>query len=161
MKYILAVMILMGMSYTPPDHQLSQEEIKAVIDTHNEWRAKVGVPPLTWSDELAGVAAKWAKELKKKRCELVHSKFSYGENLFAGTSGYFDAAYVVNEWGAEVEFYNYKKNKCKPGEMCGHYTQMVWNTTTKVGCAKIKCGDMDIWVCEYDPPGNWVGEKPY
>ena len=45
--------------------------------------------------------------------------------------------------------------------MCGHYTQIVWETTQKVGCAKIQCDGFDLWVCNYDPPGNWVGEKPY
>ena len=161
MKYLLTILVMLGISNSPADHQLSDEEIKAVVDTHNVWRDQVGVPPLTWSDELAEVAAGWAKVLKKKGCRLQHSKLSYGENLFSGTSGYFDATYVVNEWGGEKKFYNYRQNKCKSGEMCGHYTQMVWRSTTKVGCAKIRCRDMDIWVCEYDPPGNWVGEKPY
>ena len=161
MKYLLSLFIVLGLSQPPPSHQLTAEEIKAVVDTHNEWRAQVGVPNLTWSDELAEDAAKWAKQLQRKGCRLQHSKMPHGENLFAGTSGYFDAAYVVNSWGSEKEFYNYKRNKCKPGEQCGHYTQMVWESTTKVGCAKIKCKGVDIWVCEYDPPGNWVGQKPY
>ena len=118
--------------------------------------------PLAWSEDLAKVAAKWAEELKEKNCGFEHSPDNtYGENLFKGTSGYFDARDVVNAWASEKAFYNYETNKCDPGEMCGHYTQIVWSNTKRVGCAKIECDDMEIWVCEYDPPGNWVGQKPY
>ena len=47
--------------------------------------------------------------------------------------------------------------------MCGHYTQMVWQTSTKVGCAMAVCEDSQeqVWVCQYQPAGNWVGKKPY
>ena len=45
--------------------------------------------------------------------------------------------------------------------MCGHYTQIVWKTTTEFGCAKSICEGNVTWVCNYNPPSNWVGEKPY
>jgi len=47
--------------------------------------------------------------------------------------------------------------------MCGHYTQVVWRSTTTVGCAMAVCKDSQeqIWVCQYQKPGNWVGQKPY
>jgi len=161
-KYILAFLLLpLTPLDTPSSNNLSQEEIDSILKTHNIWRKDVGVPPLTWSNELSKVAKKWALELQKQGCAFKHSKYQYGENLFTGTTGYFDAEYVVSAWGSEKEFYNYKKNKCKNGEMCGHYTQMVWNNTTEVGCAKITCNGMDIWVCEYNPPGNYIGKKPY
>ncbi len=67
----------------------------------------------------------------------------------------------MDAWGNEKPDYFYAKNKCKPRKMCGHYTQIVWKTTKKVGCAKIICDEMDVWVCNYDPPGNWIGQKPY
>jgi pathogenesis-related protein 1 len=142
---------------------LTQEEIQMILDRHNYWRADVGVTgKLEWSEEMAELAADWAKKLKRKGCGWEHRPDNkFGENLFKGTAGAFDAAYVVDAWASEKADYNYAKNKCKPGKMCGHYTQIVWNTTTKVGCAKIECDGMDIWVCNYDPPGNWVGEKPY
>ncbi|MEO9870411.1 CAP domain-containing protein [Ekhidna sp.] len=148
-----------------PDEQtaLTDEEINMILDRHNYWRADVGVnEKLEWSDEMAALAADWAKKLKRKKCGWEHRPDNkFGENLFKGTAGVFDAAYVVDAWASEKADYNYKRNKCKSGKMCGHYTQMVWQTTKKVGCAKIECDGMDIWVCNYDPPGNWVGKKPY
>ncbi len=137
------------------------EEIESLIARHNFWRADVGVGEISYSEELAEVAFTWAKELKKQGCAFKHSSVKYGENLFKGTVGYYTAADAIDAWGQEKEDYNYDKNKCKKGKMCGHYTQIVWETTTKVGCAKIDCDGYTTWVCNYDPPGNWVGEKPY
>ena len=142
---------------------LTKEEINIILERHNYWRHQVGVTQnLQWSGKLSKIAYQWAKKLKNQKCAFKHSKNEdYGENLFQGTSGYFDASYVVDAWAGEKVFYNYETNQCKKGEMCGHYTQIVWKKTAQVGCAKIVCNDLDIWVCNYDPPGNWIGEKPY
>jgi len=140
---------------------LTQDEIEKTISVHNEWRGIVNVPPLEWSDELAKVALKWAKQLKKEGCAFKHSyNPDYGENLFMGTTGLYGAKDVVDAWGNEVKDYNYEKNTCSG--VCGHYTQVVWKTTERVGCAKVvDCKGNDIWICNYDPPGNWRGQKPY
>jgi len=139
---------------------LTQAEIEETVASHNEWRAKVGVAPLVWDEELAKTALKWAKKLKEKGCAFEHSHTKgLGENLFMGTTGFYDPKEVVDAWGNEIKDYNYDDNSCSG--LCGHYTQVVWATTKKVGCAKIECDGMDIWVCNYNPPGNWVGQKPY
>ena len=52
---------------------------------------------------------------------------------------------------------NATQNTCahKPCGECGHYTQMVWETTKKVGCArKTGCPGGDFVVCEYFPGGS-------
>lgn len=163
MKYTIALIFVMFFANPSEevDPNLTDEEIKILVDGHNKWRREVGVPDLEWSETLANSAAKWAAQLKKQNCAFKHSKSKYGENLFTGTSGYYDASSAVQSWGEEIKDYNYKKNSCKPGKMCGHYTQMVWKTTTKVGCAKVTCDGRDTWVCQYDPPGNYIGRKPY
>ncbi|MFY0687544.1 MAG: hypothetical protein JXQ90_10295 [Cyclobacteriaceae bacterium] len=148
--------------FTPIDVNLpSMEEQKVLMERHNFWRKEVGVAPLTWSKELAKSADQWAKALANDDCGFYHSKSGYGENLWMGTTDAFPTSNVVDSWAGEQEDYNYQKNKCKTGKVCGHYTQVVWAKTTKVGCAKMDCNGMTIWVCQYDPPGNWVGEKPY
>lgn len=165
MKIALYFLSLVWLMPTTPEDQtaLTEAEIEIILERHNYWRADVGVTEkLEWSEEMADWAADWAKKLKRKNCGWEHRPDNdFGENLFKGTAGAFDAAYVVDAWASEKADYNYDKNKCKPGKMCGHYTQIIWQTTKKVGCAKIECDGMDIWVCNYDPPGNWVGEKPY
>ena len=152
-----AMLISLGAIAQPAN----EVEINDVIQRHNYWRADVGVGEIEYSDELAEVAFAWAQQLKEKGCAFEHSGNQYGENLFKGTKGYYTAADAIDSWASEKQYYNYDKNKCKSGEMCGHYTQIVWKNTTKVGCAQIECNGMITWVCNYDPPGNYVGEKPY
>ncbi len=129
------------------------------MEEHNLYREEVGVPPLVWSDTLAQVAAEWAVQLVEMGCAFEHSNNQYGENLWKGTTGAFPLSYVILSWGEEKELYNYARNKCKG--VCGHYTQIVWSNTEKVGCASSTCDGMTTWVCNYDPPGNYVGQKPY
>ena len=167
MKYLtLLSILLLFVSSTPTEidqTRLSEEEIEIVLERHNYWKADVGVASkLQWSEEMADLAADWARKLKRKNCGFEHRPNNeYGENLFKGTIGFYGATEVVDAWASEKKDFNYNSNKCKPGKMCGHYTQIVWETTQKVGCAKIQCDGFDLWMCNYDPPGNWVGEKPY
>lgn len=148
----------------------------AIVAAHNKWRAKVGVGKLSYSPELEVSAQAWADNLKHtNHCQMRHSspEGKYGENLFWAsammwTDGRRELEKVpsekpVDSWGSEIHDYNYEKNSCKPGRMCGHYTQMVWKTSTKVGCAMAVCEDSreQVWVCQYQPAGNWVGRKPY
>lgn len=125
---------------------------------HNKYRLDVGIADLVWSDDLAKSAQVWANTLASN-CDFDHSNSPYGENLWKGTAGAFTVTDVVNKWGSEIESYNYKDNSCK--KVCGHYTQIVWESTTAVGCAMSTCDGYDIWVCQYNPPGNYVGQKPY
>ena len=143
----------------------------AYVTAHNAVRAAVdpaaspALSDLTWSDDLANIAADWAAG-----CVFEHSGRndpggSFGENIayFSGpNSGAEDA---VEGWASEVAFYDYQNNTCDDGEQCGHYTQIVWRDTTTVGCGVADCNmmgaDGHFFVCNYDPPGNWVGEWPY
>lgn len=126
---------------------------------HNRVRAGVGVAPLSWSNALADVAQRWADHLAARGCELEHSHSdAYGENLFWSSNGS-TAAAVVDSWVAERAGYDHAKNRCRG--VCGHYTQVVWRGTAKLGCGIARCGDAELWVCNYDPPGNFIGESPY
>jgi uncharacterized protein YkwD len=131
-----------------------------MLAAHNAVRTRAGVPPLTCSNELASVARQWAASL------LHNGKFShtpnskYGENLFEVRGSKASPAEVVGEWAAEAKDYNPAKNTCREGAVCGHYTQLIWRRTKHVGCAVARGGGREFWVCNYDPPGNWVGQRP-
>lgn len=162
MKKTAAIIIsLIAFSQIVWAQKADEEEIELLIERHNYWRNDVGVADIKYSDELAEVANKWAIELKSQGCVFKHSENAYGENLFKGTVGYFTAGDAVDSWGAEKKDYDYKKNKCQSDKMCGHYTQIVWKNTTEVGCAKTICDGSVIWICNYNPPGNYIGQKPY
>lgn len=142
-------------------------KMKGMVDRHNHWRAKVGVPSLVWSDKLADFAQAWAKELARKGCTMKHrptkgkwNGSAYGENIYWSSGLKNQPADVVDAWASEIVYYDSISGKCKNG-VCGHYTQLIWKKTTEVGCGMAKCGNEEIWVCNYNPPGNYIGQKPY
>lgn len=140
---------------------LSQDVINEFLEAHNRYRSEVGVGHISWSEEVAESAQAWADELSRT-CSFEHSNNEqYGENLWAGTAGAFTVADVVDAWGGEKAYYDYESNTCESGEVCGHYTQVVWANSTEVGCGMVTCEGLEYWVCQYAPPGNVVGERPY
>lgn len=135
-----------------------------LVQLHNDVRAEVGTDPLTWSAAAAAVAKAYANE-----CNWGHNpdRQGYGENIYGSSPGSV-AADVVSSWADEKKNYDVDTGQCSGGE-CGHYTQIVWRDTKAVGCAKATCdknspfggGSWDYWVCDYDPPGNYSGQKAY
>lgn len=156
------------------DTDLTSAQQADMVAAHNKWRDTVGRPALKWSSSLADTAQAWANSLKNDQaCNMTHSRTpGLGENLFwASALMYSDgttqlqamnAAQVVDDWANERLNYRYNSNSCARGKVCGHYTQLVWKNTTEVGCGKAVCADnSQIWVCNYSPAGNYIGEKPY
>lgn len=139
----------------------TQAGISQMVAAHNEWRKRYGVPALTWSPELAKVAQDWANRLLRENRFQHRPNSKYGENLASAQGQQLSPARVVNMWGEEVKDYNYASNTCKAGAMCGHYTQVVWRRTTQVGCGMARSQNREVWVCNYNPPGNYVGQRPY
>jgi pathogenesis-related protein 1 len=130
-----------------------------MVDSHNAVRAAIRLPQLVWSDKLAQRAQDWADTLLARRQFAHRPKSPYGENLFEITGGSAIPAQVVKAWAGEAKDYDYKSNRCH--DVCGHYTQIVWRNTKEVGRAVARGGGREVWVCNYDPPGNYVGERPY
>lgn len=131
-----------------------------IVDAHNYVRKREHLEKLKWSDSLAKVAQQWADHLADRDL-FEHSRDSrYGENLFAITGARASAKKVVEAWASESRDYDSISGRCKKG-MCGHYTQIVWRNTTEVGCAVARHKKREIWVCEYSPPGNVTGQRPY
>ncbi len=135
-----------------------------ILAAHNKYRQKVGVPPLKWSGSLAISAQNWAKQLAATN-QLQHSSTNSGENLWAGTKGRFSQTQMVDSWGSEKQYFIPNRpfpNTCKGGwQKCGHYTQIIWKNTKEVGCGMARSRNTDYFVCQYNPPGNFEGEKPY
>lgn len=161
---VLPLIILVLISSCSSDDSTSaeiNEVAQEFLETHNKYRAEVGIADLAWSDELAASATAWAEQLADNSCDFSHSTGNYGENLWKGTAGAFAVEDVVDSWGSEKQHYTHSDNSCVDGEVCGHYTQIVWEATTQVGCGTATCDGYDIWVCQYTPQGNILGQKPY
>ncbi|MDP3744304.1 MAG: CAP domain-containing protein [Methylotenera sp.] len=177
MMKLSTIAMLCVVALTMPHVYAGAIDPAAIISAHNKLRAEVGVTTkLTYSPTLATTAQVWADHLKtSNHCQMRHSQSEaqYGENLYWGSAlSWSDgrnelqkvsSEQVVNHWGSEKADYDYTNNQCARGKMCGHYTQIVWSTTTSVGCGMAVCKDTQeqVWVCRYLPAGNWVGKKPY
>jgi uncharacterized protein YkwD len=129
----------------------------AWVKAHNDARAKHCAQPLEWSPAIAKVAQAWANQLKAKGCVFGHSgNNKYGENLAAGTIGALDPESTVAMWYDEIKLYKFPNGGFSM--KTGHFTQLVWTDTTQVGCGHVQCNGNDIYVCNYNPPGNWEGQ---
>jgi uncharacterized protein YkwD len=153
------------------------------VCAHNEVRVQVSpsaTPPLPlveWNEELARVAQSYAERCifehnseRTKQYEAISGKNDYvGENLYLSTAFSITPAEAVQSWASEAQDYNYSRNHCARGKVCGHYTQVVWGNSNEIGCGTAQCNNMaaspykrgSIVVCNYAPGGNYVGEKPY
>lgn len=139
-----------------------------LLAAHNVERAGIGVAPLAWNSHLATSAQQWANHLAATgqfRHAPGQAADPQGENLWAGTRGYFSLEDQVQAWSREKRFFHQGTfpavSTTGRVEDVGHYTQMVWRDTREVGCAEARGASEDVLVCRYASPGNWVGERPF
>ena len=138
-----------------------------ILAVHNAERAAVGHPPLQWDRALAAGAADYGPILASIK-RLIHSprhlRPRQHENLAMAWHGTHTPEQLLDMWVVE-------KRLLKPGlfpdvsrtgnwKDVGHYTTMVWKTTTHVGCA-IHHADWDYLICRYSPPGNADGKPVF
>ncbi|XP_060234608.1 GLIPR1-like protein 1 [Meriones unguiculatus] len=145
------------------------------IDRHNEMRSQVKPPAanmnyLTWDKELAKLAKYWAKQCKfshnpctETRYRCIEKYETVGENIYLGGIKV-TPSQVVSGWYNESAYYDFDLNKCS--KTCGHFIQLVWAKTYKVGCAVVNCPHLlgrsaALYVCNYTPGGNIPGKMPY
>ena len=142
--------------------KMSAGDMRAITAYHNKVRASVGVGPMKWSPTLAFYAQEWADHLAVTTCRMAHrTQRKYGENLFQGTAGYYTAVDAAKGWESEKKDYRGGVLTESNWHPAGHYTQMVWRDTTALGCGEAICEKTLIVACNYNPPGNHLGRRPY
>ena len=187
-------LLSMGSAVAAPP---SDEEKQLALRTHNDFRRRVAddetrrlkgpvvIPNLIWDDKLAAFAQEWAdseaarlKTLSFEAGRPQHRQNNpNGENLYTGwsTPGTPDRLPVraVQWWFSEQIYYDVDSSTCSapPNETCGHYTQVVWAATQRLGCGRSEWQSKNaksetvknqcLWVCNYAPPGNVTGQRPY
>lgn len=137
-----------------------------LLAAHNRERAAVAVPPLAWDPFLESAATSYARQLAASgtlRHSLRQSRSAQGENLWMGTRGAFSAEHMVASWSAERARFRRGNfpSVSRTGNWVdvGHYSQMIWPTTTRVGCAIASSARVDVLVCRYAPAGNINGRR--
>ena len=137
-----------------------------LLDAHNRARAAVGVPALRWDPGLAAAASSYGPALATLG-RLQHSprgnRPGQAENLWMGSRGAYTPEQMVSYWVDE-------RRQFRAGVFpavtttgnwadVGHYSQMIWPSTTAVGCAIHRSGGWDFLICRYTPKGNVDGQR--
>ncbi|XP_075409914.1 peptidase inhibitor 16-like [Tenrec ecaudatus] len=168
---LLWLPLLMLLATSGTAGALTKEEKVLVVDAHNKYRSQTNPPAanmlrMNWDEKLASIATGYAK-----KCIWAHNpdRGRVGENLYAISGNGLDVQKATTDWYQELDFYNFTTGVCQQGKMCGHYTQVVWAKSEKIGCGSHLCpklknvpeSNVHILVCNYAPPGNVVGEQLY
>ena len=138
---------------------------RSVLTTHNQARKAFGVAPVSWNEQLAVEALGHAQYMARTGI-YGHDKTpgrrqKMGENLWRGQRGIFSYEAMVGVMIEEAR--NFRPgaypNNSRTGRWSdvSHYTQVVWPTTTEVGCALASSATTDYFVCRYAPTGNKDG----
>jgi uncharacterized protein YkwD len=155
-KMMLVIVAALFFHFGGRPFYAAADEIQQWLDAHNQYRALHGVPPVTWSADLATSAQNWADT-----CPATHSGWGYGENILWATYT-LTPQEVVTFWYNEESDYDYSNPGYYENPGTGHFTQVVWKNTTEIGCGfRSGCTDSIypyVWVCQYNPPGNVLGE---
>jgi len=177
----------------PAINGLSSEMKDWLLDAHNTLRSKIALGllseldkasdmnKLTWDEELATTAQNWAGQCQNKydnvRGKLVNGNLEpVGQNVhvfkadveFRNDKKMFKNA--VKNWFNEMV--KFTKDKNQPFEVnpeYGHFTQVAWAATTKIGCGWVYYKDDDakahkyvsLIVCNYYVQGNTASGKMY
>jgi uncharacterized protein YkwD len=126
-------------------------EHRQALDAHNIERASMGIPPLRWSHSLSHQSRQYAFDLAQN-CHLIHG--SSGENLYL-IRGDATVADAVQAWIDEKYDWTYGISEHN------HYTQVMWDSTRHVGCAREQVDGCTVVVCRYAPFGNTLGQEPW
>ncbi|HEX7855252.1 MAG TPA: CAP domain-containing protein [Sphingobium sp.] len=155
-----------GMEEAERDSGLLRE---VVLGMHNDEREALGVSPLTWDDGLALDAARYAREMAQTNL-FRHSPRSSralpsGENLWMGPRRLYDYEVMIGSFLDEKRLFRRGgklPNISVSGRWAdvGHYSQMIWRGTRKIGCALGEGRNYDYFVCRYFPAGNVFGQGP-
>ena len=163
---------LLGFAFASPALGAVQDASQfpaRILAAHNAARGQLGEQALAWDSALAEAAATYAAQLaitNSFQHSDRHQRPGIGENLWMGTRGYYSYEAMIGAWAGErrdfVAGVFPSVSRSGNWENVGHYTQMVWPTTTRVGCALASNATTDYLVCRYSPAGNIDGRPvPY
>ncbi len=135
-----------------------------IVSLHNQLRYAAGVQPIIWDRGLAAAADAYAAQLARTG-RWGHSpqasRPGQGENLWMGTRGAFSVDEMVGAWASEGRLFRRGSfpavSRSGNWQDVGHYTQMIWPGSTRVGCAIRSSNSDDYLVCRYSQAGNVFG----
>ncbi|XP_034534525.1 C-type lectin domain family 18 member A-like [Notolabrus celidotus] len=144
---------------------LGVKEHSQIVAQHNRLRSFVkpiaaNMQKMEWNEKLVLLAEERAASCHGDLPSLHSSPVSHvGWNTHFSVHGVNSFQDAIDSWFEEGKDFLYLSGQCGENATCQHYTQMVWATSSQVGCATQLClkdGDLwEIFVCAYFPGGNW------
>ncbi|BFZ03591.1 hypothetical protein BsWGS_06630 [Bradybaena similaris] len=146
----------------------TEAEKMEIVTHHNQLRAAVQPPAanmlkMSWDSELEMLAKRWAEACKKNEkgsfyhddIRFIPGRFHVGQNLAWGFSTIKESTTAWNNENADyAQYFNTLLQNFPPGPQVGHYTQLVWASSSLIGCAASTCDTTNYYVCNYGPGGN-------
>ncbi|XP_065781069.1 C-type lectin domain family 18 member A-like isoform X3 [Muntiacus reevesi] len=151
----------------PMPGALSKKESFLLVSLHNRLRSQVHPPAanmqrMDWSDSLARQAqarAALCGAPAPSPASVPRAARHVGWNAQLLPAGSAAFVYVVGLWFSEGQQYSLSAAECAPNATCARYTQLVWATSSQLGCGRQLCsgaqGELEAFVCAYSPGGNW------
>ncbi|XP_024591594.1 C-type lectin domain family 18 member A-like isoform X4 [Neophocaena asiaeorientalis asiaeorientalis] len=150
-----------------PTPALSKKESFLLLSLHNRLRSRVHPPAanmqrMDWSESLAQQAQTraalcGAPAPSSASVPRATPQVGWNVQLLPVSSASF--IHVVGLWFSEGQQYSQAAAECAPNATCTHYTQLVWATSSQLGCGRHPCSgaqaEMEAFVCAYSPGGNW------
>uniref|UniRef100_A0A671ER64 Cysteine rich secretory protein 3 n=1 Tax=Rhinolophus ferrumequinum TaxID=59479 RepID=A0A671ER64_RHIFE len=145
---------------------------REIVNKHNDLRRAVSPPAsnmlkMKWDSQAAANAQEWANKcLYKHSTDRKIGTSSCGENLFM-SSHPTSWSYAIQSWYDENRDFIYGVGPKNPEAVVGHYTQVAWYSSFRVGCGIAHCpGENKLqyyYVCQYCPAGNIISREntPY
>jgi pathogenesis-related protein 1 len=158
---LLLVGLVGGTARADTGSRLTLAQAQQVVNEHNRARREAGVAVMVrWDNAIAQFAQAWADHLASTGVAQHRQGSPYGENIFWGSSHYgvVDAA---RSWESEESLYHGEAINASNYQIFGHYTQMIWDRTTRIGCGMATSASGIVYiVCNYSPRGNVIGQRP-
>jgi hypothetical protein len=159
---------------------LGQDVIDAFVAAHNQARSgpldpppSPPLPPVSWDAILADSVYGYATKCQGTSGLLSHNadrSTDYqalggsgyvGENIYGSSGRSATPDDAMSLWMSEASSYDYASGNIGSA---GHYTQVVWRDSVRIGCAIVDCPALtyhNTVICDYAPGGNITGQKPY
>uniref|UniRef100_W5NHS6 Cysteine rich secretory protein 1 n=1 Tax=Lepisosteus oculatus TaxID=7918 RepID=W5NHS6_LEPOC len=155
-------------NYVFPDISTHNKNVQEfIVNEHNTLRRNVSPPAgnmlkMEWNQEAAENSERWAQLCTENHSSIGQRQINSntespcGENTVVSLNP-ISWEEVIQMWNDEVHNFKYGVGS-KDDSFTGHYTQIVWYRSNKIGCAVAHCSEAKyayFYVCHYCPPGNY------
>jgi uncharacterized protein YkwD len=138
---------------------LNQREIKEITEHINMYRAKHSSPQIEYDSAISNNSQTWSDYL------LNNSKFAHSNNILYGENLYFSYGsslskinqikHSIDIWYSEILNYDFSKNSHQMHT--GHFSALIWKSSTKFGIGYAESKSKCIICLNTNPVGNIAG----